>query len=200
MKLTKREQKMLVGTIFIAAAVLFLVYVYFPINKDINSLKIQSSEVSTKIQEAEQRQKSVVDLKKQISALQKEISTQYDDFMEIWDQPAILVYLESTIDKLGLKNSVEFLEPITINEIKSCDISLGLKTNYNNLVKLFKSLEKGKYFNIVSSIDITDSEDESPNPLEVNLVLRFYSQESIDTYPAEYSFMNGQYKKSNIFQ
>lgn len=200
MRLTKKEQRLLIGTIFILAAVLFLVYVYFPLNKEINSLKIQSSEISTQIQEAEQRQKLIQELEKQIADLQKDMDTKYDDFFKIWDQPEMLVFMEDIIDNLGLKKSVELLEPVESNGVKTGDLSMNLKTNYNDLLKLFNKLEKAKYFSTVFSVNIVDSEDESSDPLEVNLILSFYSQESTDTYPKKYSFMNGNYKKSNIFQ
>ncbi|MGB8453811.1 MAG: hypothetical protein WCD89_15990 [Anaerocolumna sp.] len=200
MRLTKKEEKLLIGAIFIAAAVLFLVYVYFPLDKDINTLKIQQSELSNQIQQAEQRQESVLVLKKQISDLQEEMDTKYDDFLKLWDQPQILVFMEDTINSLGLKESVDFLEPVENSGTKSGDISMAIKTNYNNLKKLISKLEKAKYFNTVSAMDIVDSEDDSSDPLEVNLILSFYSQESTDTYPDKYSFMNGKYKKSNIFE
>ncbi len=200
MKLTKKEQRLLIGAVFVAVAALFLVYVYLPLDKEISDLKIESSELSMKIQQAEQRQESVLKLKKQISDMQEEMDTKYDDFLKIWDQPQLLVFMEETIDDLGLKKSVELLEPVVSGGTKSGDISLALKTNYDDLMKLIKKFEKAKYFSTVSSMEIVDSEDDSSDPLEVNLILSFYSQESTDTYPDKYSFINGKYKKSNIFQ
>ncbi len=200
MRLTKRELKLLIGAIYVVAAVLFNIYVYLPLNKEVNNLKIQSSELTEQIQQAEQRQKMVVDLEKQISDLQEEIDTEYEDFLKLWDQPQILVFMESTIGKLGLKKSVDFLEPVDNNGVNICSITMGLKTNNSDLKKLFQNLEKAKYFNTVSSMDITDNEDDSSNPLEVSFILNFYSQESTTEYPEKYSFTNGKYKKSNIFE
>ncbi len=200
MKLTKKEQKLMIGTIFVAAAAIFLVYVYFPLDREISELKIHSSELSTQLQMAEKRQQSITELKKQISVIQEEMDKEYDNFLKIWDQPELLVFMEDVIDKLGIKQSVELLEPVEGSGIKSGDISMELKTNYNDLMSLFKKLEKAKYFSTVYAMDIVDSEDDSTDPLEVNLILRFYSKENTDKYPEKYSFMNGKYKKSNLFQ
>jgi Na+-translocating ferredoxin:NAD+ oxidoreductase RnfG subunit len=214
MKLTKREQVLLLGALMIAVAVMFVNYVYFPIQKDIKELSNQSKQLMIQIDEAKQKQELVKILEGQLAELQAENDKIYEDVMKTWDEPEILVYIEETLDESGVSELIDNYGVITGAGYLKGDINLKISATYENLLIILKKLEEGKYFTTVESMDIKDKEnsvktaddkdDKAKNAegkqLDINLVLRFYALDYLKQYSEDYPFMKGKYSKTKIFE
>lgn len=221
MKLTKRERVLLFGALIIVVIAVFFTYVYLPLTKEIEALKVQSEDLTIQLQEAQTKQGLVKDMEKQLIVIREDVKTKQDDILPIWDQAELLVFVEETIDELCERESINFFDPTEVSKVKTGEIGITLKTNYEDLQKIWDKLENAKYFNTVTSFDIAEIEensqlvikpevgvletdsletDNNQKNLEVTMNLRFYSQNLINEYPNEYEFMNGKYGKTNIFE
>jgi hypothetical protein len=214
MKLTKRERILLLGALLIAVAVMFINYVYFPIQKDIKELSNQTKDLTIQIDEAKQKQELVVILEGQLVELQAENDKIYEDVMKTWDEPEILVYIEETLDELGLSELIDNYGVVTGAGYLNGDINLKISASNENLITILKKLEEGKYFTTVESMDVKDKEnsrevaddkddkakDTAGKQLDINLVIRFYALDYLKEYSEDYPFMKGKYGKTNIFK
>lgn len=206
MKLTKRERILLSGALLIAVVAIFVNYVYVPLRKDIKTLTSQAEEISTQIEDAKQKQALVEVLEKQLTDLQKDVDKSLKDVMKTWDEPEILVYIEQTLEQLGSSNLIENYGVISAEGYLNGDINIKLTATNENLKKILKKFEEGKYFNtvqtmIVAKNTIPDSNgDTKKKELDIELILRFYALDYLTEYTKEYKFMKGKFNKTNIFE
>lgn len=205
MKLTKRERIMLPSVLIVILAALFINFVYFPVNKEVKSLQLQSDDLDAQILEAKGKQAQVEMLEKRISDQQKALEENNKDILKIWDQPELLVFMEKNMSSLCKKNTIEFFDPETADTIQTGDVNVTVNTDYDSLQKLWKKLEEAKYFNTITGFTINRASDnteegKTSKELEVSMNVRFYSQNTQEQYPKKYDFMNGSYGKTNIFE
>lgn len=205
MKLTKRERILLLGALIIAFMVIFLKYIYLPLREDVKALKSQAYELSTQIEGAKQKQALVEVLEKQLSKIQEDDNTSYEDVMKNWDEPVILVYLEQTLDELGFSNMIENYGVVPEEEgYLNGNINLKLTATNENLMKILKKFEEGKYFSTVETMEVAEADNLENNAnkkeLDINLILKFYSLDYMKEYTDDYKFMKGKFGKTNIFE
>ncbi len=206
MKLTNREKILLPLVLFAVLTTLFINFVYNPLNKEITNLKNQEGELEIQLQEAIAKQAEVNKLKKQIVTLQDDITSNNEDILKIWDQAELLVLIEQNMEALCKKNTIDFFDVVATNALQAGDINVVINTDYNNLQKLFKKLEEAEYFNTITNFSIeksdtsTSDDSESNKELEVSMNIRFYSFDLEKQFPKNYSFMNGEFGKTEIFE
>jgi len=205
MKLTKREKVLLFGALIIVVVTVFITYIYLPLTKEIETLQVQSEDFSIQLQEAQAREGLIKEMEKQLITVQDDVKTKHGDILKVWDQAELLVFVERSIDELCNKESIDFFDTVEVDKVLTGDIGIRIKTNYENLQKIWDKFENAKYFNTVTSFKITDAEgssvvtDDNKKELEVTMNIRFYSQNLINEYSNEYDFMDGGYGKTNIF-
>jgi Tfp pilus assembly protein PilO len=206
MKLTKREEFLLFFALLLVSLILLYNYVYSPINKKNDELKNKSSELTSQIDEYKIKEASIQKMQAKLTELQKELSTQYEDIPKFLDQPELLYYLETAMGKLCISETVNFYDPVDTGAISGEEIGLQFKSDYDDLQKFLKALEAAKYFNTVQSVSITkntenfNETDDKVKELEVNIILRFYSNKEDLDYPDNYEFLDKTYGKKDIFK
>jgi uncharacterized membrane-anchored protein YjiN (DUF445 family) len=206
MKLTNREKIILPAALLIIIAALFINFVYLPMDKDIKNLKIQSQDLENQIQDEEMKQKLIVTLQSQIDEANEKLLNSNKDILKVWDQAELLVFVENIIDKYSQKKSIDFFDVVTVDVVQKGEISLVVKTSYDDLLKLLKAFETADYYNNITSLSVKkvaegmDDTKESSKLLEATMTIRFYSQNLNNKYPEKYDFTIGNYGKENIFE
>lgn len=205
MKLTNREKILLPLVLFAVVATLFINFVYNPLNEEIKGLKSQAEELELQLQDAIVKQAQVDKLKDQIVTLQDDVKTNNEDILTIWDQAELLILIEKNMASLCRKETIDFFDVVTTDTLRAGDANVVIKTDYNNLQKLFKKLEEADYFNTITNFSIekpvtNSSSNENKKELEVSMNIRFYSIDLEQQFPEKYSFMNGKFGNTDIFE
>ena len=206
MKLTNREKILLPLVLFAVVATLFINFVYNPLNEEIKGLKSQAEELELQLQDAIVKQAQVDKLKDQIVTLQDDVKTNNEDILTIWDQAELLILIEKNMASLCRKETIDFFDVVTTDTLRAGDANVVIKTDYNNLQKLFNKLEEADYFNTITNFSIekpvtnSSSNNENKKELEVSMNIRFYSIDLEQQFPEKYSFMNGKFGNTDIFE
>lgn len=203
MKLTEREKILLPAALIIIAAILFINFIYLPMSKEISSLKSQVEENELLISESETKQNAIKTLEDKLVTTKQTSQTEHQDVLQSWDQPELIVFVENTINSLCEKTSIDFFDVSEAQAVQAGDINIVFVTDYESLQRILKKFEDAKYYNTITLFDIHEPETVAPDGeklLDVSLNIRFYSRNLISSYPVEYSFMDGDYGKTNIFK
>lgn len=223
MKLTKRERVLLIGAFTIVAITVFFIYFYLPLQREIDSMKEKSVELNLDLQEAITKTTQIKQMEEERKEYENNLIANHSDILKIWDQAELLVFVEDTIDVYCSKESIDFFDPLKIGTISSGTVGIKIKTNYRDLLRLWKKLEDAKYFNSLNSFEIkkisditndidgqaidnsgenivtTANNENDLKQLEVFMSFSFYSQDVSDKFPDIYQFVNGEYGKEDIF-
>ena len=206
MKLTTRERILLPAVLVIILSALFINFVYLPLNREIQELESKTSEIGLKITEVQAKQADTLKLQEQAEELTDKLETDNPDILVKWDQPKLLVFIESIMTNLSDQKSIDFYDVVPADTLQVGDINLVMETNYENLQKILKKLEKADYFNTISNYSITEvvtydtAGTKLTNNLAVNMNIRLYAKALQSDDPDEYDFMKGSFGKSDIFQ
>lgn len=206
MKLTTRERILLPAVLVIILSALFINFVYLPLNREIQELETKTGEIGLKITEVQAKQADTLKLQEQAEELTDKLETDNPDILEKWDQPKLLVFIESIMTNLSDQKSIDFYDVVPADTLQVGDINLVMETNYENLQKILKKLEKADYFNTISNYSITEvvtydtAGTKLTNNLAVNMNIRLYAKALQSDDPDEYDFMKGSFGKSDIFQ
>lgn len=206
MKLTTRERILLPAVLVIILSALFINFVYLPLNREIQELETKTGEIGLKITEVQTKQTDTLKLQEQAEELTDKLETDNPDILEKWDQPKLLVFIESIMTNLSDQKSIDFYDVVPADTLQVGDINLVMETNYENLQKILKKLEKADYFNTISNYSITEvvtydtAGTKLTNNLAVNMNIRLYAKALQSDDPDEYDFMKGSFGKSDIFQ
>ena len=205
MKLTNREKVLLPALLIFILSALFINFIYLPLNKEIKDLKTQSADLEIKISGLKAKQTELETLKQQYSDLSGQIEEDNPDIMKIWDQPELLVSLESIMSNRADQTSINFYDTIATEVLQAGEVDVTFDTNYSNLQYIAKKLEEGKYFNTipsysVSKIETGSEENKLKYDLEVSMKLLFYSTAIQQEFADKYDFMMGSFGKNELFQ
>jgi hypothetical protein len=206
MKLTNREKIILPVALLIVFAIIFINFVYFPIDKDIKELKIQSEDLDTQNRELVIREKKIVTLQGQIKEAKESLQKNNNDIMKLWDQADLLAFIEDIIDKYAQKTSIDFFDVETVDVVQRGEINLVVKGTYDKLLMMFETFENAGYYNNITKLEIKEAEEdmddteENDKMLEADMNISFYSQNLNNGYPKKYGFIQGNYGKANIFE
>ncbi len=206
MKLTTRERILLPAVLVVVLSALFINFVYLPLNREIQELETKTGEIGLKITEVQAKQADTFKLQGQAEELTDKLETDNPDILVKWDQPKLLVFIESIMTNLSDQKSIDFYDVVPADTLQVGDINLVMETNYENLQKILKKLEKADYFNTISNYSITEvvtydtAGTKLTNNLAVNMNIRLYAKALQSDDPDEYDFMKGSFGKSDIFQ
>ena len=206
MKLTTRERILLPAVLVIILSALFINFVYLPLNREIQELESKTSEIGLKITEVQAKQADTLKLQEQAEELTDKLETDNPDILVKWDQPKLLVFIESIMTNLSDQKSIDFYDVVPADTLQVGDINLVMETNYENLQKILKKLEKADYFNTIPNYSITEAitydttGTKLTNNLAVSMNIRLYAKALQSDDPDEYDFMKGSFGKSDIFQ
>lgn len=204
MKLSIREQILLVGASIILVVVLFLNNYYFPLKDKISEKEEKLQELRTQLNEKKQKGIMLDQLKEELKSLKKSKDKGKDQLIPSFDEPEILSYINNIIKKNSDVNKMESLSlsDITDNEIYvSADAGLTLNVTYKELKRILDDFENGDYLSSVSSISVSkDEKDKDKDTLNVNMNISFYAREAEWDGTSDYNFMKGNFSKANIFE
>lgn len=229
-RLSKRERILIIGTLILALATLFLYYYYFPLTQKNSDMQKKSEELTEQINESMTVKILLDNAKLNLDKLRLETSDNKEYLMETIDEPGILVYISDIINDISMDQTIKYQEVLDSVEYVSKDINLTFRTSYDELFQILKKFEEGDNYTTLNSIsikmdEITEisnvdeenldvpinedsdednliaSEDEMNMPLSVEYSLRFYGKESNWAGTGQYDFMkNGSFRKNNIFE
>jgi len=216
MRLSKRERILLTALFIIVFSFLFLNYYYFPLLNDIKELKAKHVEVAVQLEGAKQMKTLVETTKTELADLQKASFESENYLLSTFDEPKVLVYIDDNLGDNSSKASIQY-SSITKNELYVYgDFTLNIKTSNYELKKILDNFENGDYFTTLTRLEIhedTDNEllkadgvegetvsNEEEYPLGVTIDLRFYAKNDLWDGQADYDFLGGNYRKTNIFE
>ena len=206
MKLTNREKILLPSALFIIAAALFINFVYLPLSKEVSALKTQQLDNDLRINEEEAKESKINSLKEKLTTIQQEFEEKHQDFLEVWDQPELISFVEDTISPFCTKKSIDFFDAATVGAIQAGEINLVFTADYNSFKKIIQKFEEAKYYNTITLLDISKSDSNDPlaaenqKLMEISMNIRFYAKNLNNAYPKDYDFMAGTYGKTNLFE
>lgn len=206
MKLTNRERILIPAALLIIATALFINFIYLPLNNEISALKTTVEENELLINEAETKQGAIRSLEDKLSSLQESIKTEHQDVLQEWDQAELLAFIDDTIDPMCSMQSIDFYDVTSLQAIQAGEVNIVFTADYSSIKEILGTLENAKYYNSITLLDIHEPEkavadtSDTKKQLEVSMNIRFYSRNLNSNYPQNYSFMNGEYGKTEIFE
>ncbi|HOB20765.1 MAG TPA: hypothetical protein PK830_01900 [Candidatus Atribacteria bacterium] len=199
MKLSKRELGLLVLLLVFAVGALYYTQFYTPMSKQLTDLASKSQNLTIQITDAKSRISKIPDVESQINELENEFDNLKEKFLDGWDEPVLMVYLEDLIGDLAEKTTIYFDRNSPDKLYNSGTIRISLNTSYQNFKSVISKLENGLLYNVPSSVSL-DYSDDSDKSLKADLILKFYTLNEPDPFKDDYEFMKGQYGKENIFR
>ncbi len=202
MKLTKRERILLPAVLIIMLSVLFINFVYLPVNKKVTELSKESLRLKQEVEAAQTRAVELKDMKQKISELTEQLKVNNQDLLGLWDQAELLVSVEDMVSRLSEQSSIDFYDTSSINFLQVGVIGVSFQTNNIDLKKILNNLERGKYFNTQSQYSITKlpEDEKSKYNLMVSMELQFYAMPIDTDFPERYNFMDGKFGKTDMYQ
>ena len=219
-KLSKRERYLVLATLIFAILALFIYYYYFPLKNEIESLKFQSEDLSSQIEEAKNTRILIDTSKKEIEDLNVQILESRDFLMDSIDEPALIKYINDIASGDSNLESINYNQLLDNEIYFTKDINIRLDTDYLNLKKILREFEEGENFttlhnftifinNQTSTTEITNEDGQvevveipgNTMPLTIDMLIRFYGVEGTWDGTGEYDFMkSGRFSKPNLFK
>lgn len=199
MRLSKRELSLLVLMLILAVGALYYTQFYTPMNKQLTDLASRSQNLSIQITDVKSKINNISDIESKINELDHEFNSLKEKFLDGWDEPVLMVYLEDLIGDSAVKSQVDFDRNAPDELYNSGTIKLSLNTNYHSFKSIISKLENGLLYNVPSSVYLDYLNDEEDG-LRAEVFLSFYTLNEPDPFQDDYEFMRGPYGKENIFE
>lgn len=215
MRLSKREQILIIGALIIAIMVLFINYYYFPIQAEIKNLKTTAQEVTLKVENAKQKKALTEQLTAELTKLQETSDENKEYVIDSFDDAEILVYINDNLGDYVSKDSIQYTSTEQNDLYVTCDVTIDFKTDYDELKQIILNFEEGDYYTSLTKLEVKSAdsteaaedeyveeldEDEIYYPLEASIGLRFYAKSLDWDGQADYNFMDGLYTKDYLFE
>jgi len=141
MKLSKRELGLLVLLLVFAVGALYYTQFYTPMSKQLTDLASKSQNLTIQITDAKSRISKIPDVESQINELENEFDNLKEKFLDGWDEPVLMVYLEDLIGDLAEKTTIYFDRNSPDKLYNSGTIRISLNTSYQNFKSVISKLE-----------------------------------------------------------
>ncbi|MFY9178069.1 MAG: hypothetical protein WBI74_09605 [Caldicoprobacterales bacterium] len=176
MKITTREKILVSLTLALIFIVLYFNFFYKNIFYEINTLKDQINRNKNDFEDIVYSQSQIEKLKKNISDLQDQPEQifQTTDIEEVNAQ--IIVFIEDSIDRLGLGTKIKFHDSEQTDEYNVITITLNFEAGYDNIKRIISNIEKAPWPLIMDHIKINRKQSDfgnSPFDWDVEVVLHF---------------------------
>ena len=157
MNITKREKKLIILVVILALFCVYYIYFLSPYLADVESLNKQKSSDQIQLSTQDQLQAEIDQLDLLIASNQADIAKYSEGISTGFDQPAILYYLEQTINQYAQKVMFSFESTSRFGQMEVCPVKVTMVGTYENLKKLLTALADGKYFVKITSLSASQT-------------------------------------------
>ncbi len=158
MTMTKRE-KILVSIVLVMAVV--CVYFLFFLKPNMDEFRLLSNDITDK----EMMSSTVQQQKQIIASMDKAIEDNEARIKELsggistgFDQPAVLVYLEKTVNEHATKVTFTFNDMHQVGQLYVCPVSISMVSGFDGLKALMTAFNDSPYFIKVVAVNVTKPE------------------------------------------
>jgi Tfp pilus assembly protein PilO len=166
MNMTKRERVLVSVVLFLAVICLYYIFLLKPhmdqmrtLNDDISSQELLVSNGQQQLQIINALNKSIAENEEKLSSINTQIAIGMD-------QPAILVFLNETVNMHAKKVSFTFGEPQQVGQLDVFPVTITMISDYEGIKNTLAAFNDGAYLIKVVSLNISV---EAPNEAEAEL-------------------------------
>ena len=219
MTMTKRE-KILVSIVLVMAVV--CVYFLFFLKPNMDEFRLLSSDITDKemVSSTVQQQKQIItSMDKAIEENEARIKELSGGISTGFDQPAVLVYLEKTVNEHATKVTFMFNNMRQTGQLYVCPVSISMVSSFDGLKALMTAFNDSPYFIKVVAVNVTkpeqqiipaaeEGETETPvlsspvaatDEMNITLDVEFYGQSGTVEAGKTYDFAEGYQYGGDIF-
>ena len=215
--MTKRE-KVLVSIVLVLGV--FCLYFLAYLNPRLNELRMLNLDIDNKAVDAsnvQMQEQVIASVDRAIAANEEKIAALNIGITTGFDQPALLVYLEQTVNEHGTKTSLVFSDLQRVGQFDVCSATIVMTSSYDGLKALLAAFGESPYFIKVVSLkaeldtkkiaqsaaQAEAAEGAAPvpsvdEPINVKMDIRIYTQPGA-VGAAAYDFAEGFQYGGNIF-
>ena len=157
MNISKREKKLIILVVILAVFCVYYIYFLSPYLADVESLNKQKSSDQIQLSTQDQLQAEIDQLDLLIASNQADIAKYSEGISTGFDQPAILYYLEQTINQYARKVMFSFDDTSRFGQMEVCPVKVTMVCTYDNLKKLLTALADGEYFIKITSLNASQT-------------------------------------------
>ena len=217
MTMTKRE-KVLVAIVLVLGV--FCLYFLAYLNPRLSELRTLNLDIENKAVDAtniQMQEQIIASIDRTIAANEDKIAELNAGITTGFDQPALLVYLEQTINEHGTKTSLVFSDLKKVGQFDVCSATIAMTSSYDGLKALLAAFGESPYFIKVVSLkaeldtkkiaqaaaQAEAAEGAVPvpsvdEPLNVKMDIQIYTQPGV-VGAAVYDFAEGYQYGGDIF-
>lgn len=152
MTMTKRE-KVLVSIVLVLG--LFCLYFLAYLNPRLNELRTLNLDIENKAVDAtnvQMQEQIIAGIDRAITANEEKIAALNTGISAGFDQPALLVYLEKTVNEHATKTSIIFSDFQRVGQFDVCSATIAMTSSYEGLKALLAAFGESPYFIKVVSL------------------------------------------------
>jgi len=213
MKLTKRESIFLVVALVFAVGILYYTYFLSPLKIELDRIEKEISSKHQKLIQLKTQAQRINELERMVLYSEAELMEKYQDIPIGFDQAELMVFLEGLLNPLGDQIRIEFAEVVDMKSYQLGTVNVMMLTTYPNLFQVLRRLEEAPFRNRIKRLGVTlegsselnekvfqmKNQTVEKNNLRVALSLDFYAFPGMVDRDKTYSFMEGDYHKSDLF-
>ena len=161
MTMTKRE-KVLVTIVLVMAVV--CVYFLFFLKPNMDEFRLLSDDITNKemmSSTVQQQQQIIASMDKAIEDNEARIQELSGGISIGFDQPAVLVYLEKTVNEHATKVTFMFNNMRQTGQLYVCPVSISMVSSFDGLKALMAAFNDSPYFIKVVAINVTKPEQQT---------------------------------------
>lgn len=180
MKITKRELLLIIAAFFIIVGAVFFNYFYRPLQNKIKQLRTEIEYTDNQITLLQAKISNIERLEQHGQAEIEKFKVASKKFLQNWDDPALLEYLDQVLGKKIVRKSLLFNGSTSEGDYYTGDFILHINTDYDNYIKLINRLEEAELYNkiIACSLDGFQRDNRKENNMKsinISIQLRFYA-------------------------
>jgi len=217
MTMTKRE-KILVSIVLVLG--IFCLYFLAYLNAKLSELRALNLDIENKAVDAtnvQMQEQIIASIDRSIATNEKKIDALNTGISTGFDQPALLVYLEQTINEHGTKTSLVFSDLMRVGQFDVCSATIAMTSSYEKLKALLAAFGESPYFikvvslkaeldteriaQVTAQTDTVEGAAPAPSvnePLNVKMDIQIYTQPG-SVGAAVYDFAEGYQYGGDIF-
>jgi hypothetical protein len=196
-----------------AAATLYYTYFLSPLKIEIARIEKEMSSKHQKLIQLKTQAQKIDELEKMTAYSAAELMERYQDIPIGLDQAELMVFLEDILKPSGDQIKIEFAEVVDMDSYQLGGVNVTMKTTYPSFFHVLQRLEEAPYRNQIERLRISlegrggpeekvlqrENQAIEKNNLRVDLSLNFYAFPGGVNKNKTYSFMTGDFHKSDLF-
>jgi len=178
MKMSKREQRLLIGVLIAAIITGIYVWIYQPAITRSNEIRAILATEREQLLMLPVMEENIVLVRQNILNMEFEIEQALEPLLPLGDEPALLRHLHEIFIGVGGINSLVISDPVFNEEFSQAEVRIAYQTTYNNFIATLEALENSTYRNSLSSVSTNELPDAAivrgERVLSIEKLLIFY--------------------------